>query len=79
MAQADTFNFVEYGAGDTRFYAPAAELYEEADRNFDEASALELFHQIDLLPWNDRSGAALVKIASYRLRRGELDSAEWAL
>jgi len=82
MAQADTFKIVEYRIGDTRFSGVATALYEsaeDADRNFEEVRALELFHQVDLLPWNDRSGAALVKIASYRLRRGELDDAEWAL
>lgn len=82
MALADTFNVVEYGRADAYFSEEAAALYEEAeaaDRNFEEARALELFHQVDLLPWNDRSGAALVKIANNRLRRGEFDDAQWAL
>ena len=82
LAQVDTLELVEYRTDRRRFSHRAEMLFaeaEEADKRFAEARAQELYHQLAALPWNHRSGAALVRIARSRLQRGELDDAEWAL
>jgi len=82
LAQVDTLELVEYRARGQRFSSRAEDLFteaREAEKNFDDARAQELFHQITLLTSNQRNALALVNIARYRLQRGELDDAEWAL
>ena len=82
IASVDTLSVVEYRSDGIRFSRSAAELYAaavEAERNFDDPRAVELYHQIDQLPWSERSAAALVAIARYRLRSGEWEDAQWAL
>ena len=82
MAAVDTLWIVEYGAEGRRYTRRAAELFTragEAERNFEDARAIALYHQVDMLPWNDHSAEALIQIARYRLRRGEWDGAQWAL
>ncbi len=82
IASVDTLSVVEYSADGVHFSRRAADLYAaavEAERRFDDPRAVELYHQIDQLPWSDRSALALVGIARYRLRRGEWDDAQWAL
>lgn len=82
LARVDTLELVEYTADAQRFLSRAEELFAEgsaAEQRFSDARAQELYHQIVLLPWNHRSATALVHIARYRLQRGELDDAEWAL
>ncbi len=82
LAQVDTLELVEYHTDRRRFSHRAEMLFaeaEEADKHFAAARARELYHELVALPWNHRSGAALVRIARARLQRGELDDAEWAL
>jgi len=82
MAAVDTLWVAEYEVEGRRYELRAAELFAragEAERNFEDARAIDLYHQIDRLPWNSRSAEALIRIARYRLRRGEWDDARWAL
>jgi outer membrane protein assembly factor BamB/tetratricopeptide (TPR) repeat protein len=82
LAQVDTLALVEYRAEGRRFTSRAESLYtaaSEAERKFAEERAQVLYHQVVAEPWNHRSGTALVNIARYRLQRGALDDAEWAL
>ena len=82
MAAVDTLWTAEYGVKGRRYTRRATELFAragEAERNFEDARAVALYHQVDRLPWNDRSAEALIQIARYRLRRGEWDDAQWAL
>ena len=81
-AAVDTLWTVEYGVEGRRYTRRATELFAragEAERNFEDARAVALYHQVDRLPWNNRSAEALIQIARYRLRRGEWDDAQWAL
>ncbi len=78
----DTLQVTAYSKGKRRYLRSAAELFaaaELAERNFEEERAIELYHQVDMLPWSDRSAPALVQIGRYRLRRGEWADAGWAL
>ena len=82
MAAVDTLWVAEYGVESRRYARRAAELFAragEAERNFEDARAIALYHQVDRLPWNDHSAKALIQIARYRLRREEWDDAHWAL
>ena len=82
LARVDSLKLVEYQSGEIRFLALAEELYvaaEAAERHYIDERAQELYHQILLLPWNHRSGAACINIGRYRLRRHELKEAVWAL
>ena len=82
MAAVDTLWVAEYGFEGRRYTRRATELFAragEAERNFEDARAVALYHQVDRLPWNNRSAEALIQIARYRLRRGEWDDAQWAL
>lgn len=81
MVRADSLELRQYRTQDSRFIRAAEGLFEEArkaERNFLDERSQELYHQLTLLPWNQRSGEAYVSIARYRLRRQELDEAEWA-
>jgi len=81
MVRADSLELRGYQMEEGRFVRAAEVLYEEArkaERNFLDERSQELYHQLTLLPWNQRSGEAYVSIARYRLRREELDEAEWA-
>jgi len=82
LVQADTLKVVEYKSGDRLFLAAAEALFkeaEEAERQFTEERAQELYHQIILLPWNRRSGEAYVRIGRFRVQRQQWEEAEWAL
>ena len=82
LARLDTLALIEYTADGQRFLSRAEGLFSEgleAEKHFNDERAQELYHQVVLLPWNHRSAEALVHIARYRLQRGDLDDAEWAL
>ena len=82
LARIDTLQLVEYTTDDRRFSSRAEALFStgfEAEKRFVDEGAQEMYHQVMLLPWNHRSAQALIHIARYRLRRGDLDDAEWAL
>ena len=81
MAAVDTLWTAEYGVKGRRYTRRATELFAragEAERIL-RMRAPVLLHQVDRLPWNDRSAEALIQIARYRLRREEWDDAHWAL
>ena len=81
MVRADSLELREYRTQKEWFLGAAETLFDaaqKADRGFSDERAQELYHQLTLLPWNQRSGEAYVSIARYRLRRDELDAAEWA-
>jgi outer membrane protein assembly factor BamB/tetratricopeptide (TPR) repeat protein len=82
LALADTVELVEYRGGGKYFLGEAEKLFaraRQAEKGFADAQAQELYHQVALLPWNQRSGQAHVHIARHRLRRSELEDAAWAL
>ena len=81
LVRADTLKLREYRAAGAHFLAAAEELFAQArvaERAFEDERAQELYHQIALLPWNQRSGQAHVGIARYRLQQGEPDETVWA-
>jgi outer membrane protein assembly factor BamB/transglutaminase-like putative cysteine protease len=83
MARSDTLRLEHYGAeGTAPLLARAEDLHDEAreaDRHFDELAAQAARYELVALPWNRRSGEALVDIARTHLLHDELEDAEWAL
>lgn len=83
LARADTLELVAYQTESGPPYLGEAErLFADArraDGAFETESAMALFHQLVLLPWNHRSGEAHIEMGRHYLQRKRLDDAEWAL